>query len=72
MDVPFELEPTKMRRLRFCISRTISTAVSVSGAAPRMAAKPGMRPSTSWMPSERSCVSVKKPSQSGWGSSPKR
>jgi len=57
------------RMLLFCSSRTILTAVSLSGAAPRIAANPGMRPSTSWIPSVRRIVSVKKPLQSGCGSS---
>jgi len=34
------------------------------GAAPRMAAKPGILPSTSWMPRDLKMVSVKKPLQS--------
>ena len=72
MLTPFVDEPTKTMMLRFWNSRTICTAVSVSGAAPRMAAKPGMRPSTSWMPSVRRMVSVKKPLQPFWGSSSRR
>ena len=43
--------------LRFCSSRTILTATSFDLAAPTMAAKPGIRPSTSWMPQERSWIS---------------
>ncbi len=39
--------------LRRCSSRTILTATSFDLAAPTMAAKPGMRPSTSWMPQVR-------------------
>ena len=42
MLVPLTLEPAKIRMLRFCSSRTIFTAVFESGAAPRIAAKPGI------------------------------
>ena len=51
--------------LRFCSSRTVCTAISVVGAGPRIGAKPGMRPSTSWMPSSRMIVSEMKPCQPG-------
>jgi len=43
--------------LRRCSSRTILTATSLDLAAPTMAAKPGIRPSTSWMPHERNWMS---------------
>ena len=43
--------------LRFCSSRTILTATSLLLAQPTIAAKPGMRPSTSWMPQARSWMS---------------
>ncbi len=47
MLLPFVEEPANTMMLRFWRSRTILTAVSLSGAAPRMAANPGIRPSTS-------------------------
>ncbi len=42
---------------RLCSSRTIFTATSLLLAQPTMAQKPGMRPSTSWMPQARSWMS---------------
>ena len=50
MERPLTLPQRKIRMLRFCSSRTILTATSLLLAQPTMAAKPGMRPSTSWMP----------------------
>ncbi|MBA7472652.1 hypothetical protein ES707_07984 [subsurface metagenome] len=39
------------------------TAVSTSGAAPTIAAKPGAVPSTNWMPRSRRIISSAAPSQ---------
>ena len=58
--------------LRSCRSRTTLTAMSVVGAGPRIAANPGMRPSTSWMPSSRMIVSEMNPCQPGGVSRPFR
>ena len=44
-----------------CSSRQILTAISSVGAAPMMTAKPGIVPSTSWMPRLRWIVSEMKP-----------
>ncbi len=63
MVLPLRLAQRKTRMLRFWSSRTVWTAISVVGAGPRMAAKPGMRPSTSWMPSSRMMVSEMNPCQ---------
>ena len=46
----------------------MSTAILLSGAAPNIAAKPGILPSTNCIPSCLKIVSEKKPMQSGCGS----
>ena len=63
---PLTFPERKVKMLRRCNSRTTLTAVSLFLAQPTMAAKPGIRPSTSWMPQERNCYD-NAPMESFWG-----
>ena len=58
---PLTLPDKKHKMLRFCSSRTICTAASLDLAHPTIAAKPGIRPSTSWIPQDRNWMSSMAP-----------
>jgi len=63
--LPSRLAQRKVRIARFWSSRTVLTAISVVGAGPRINAKPGIRPSTNWIPNSRMIVSEMNPCQPG-------